>query len=488
MADIIFNYHPGDRPTAENLAARVTQLGWSVLWNRNVTPRPSLDEAAEARCIVVLWTNRSIKSRLLRHQAEIAAERGILLAVRVEPVTPPMSEEGITTCDLFGWNGDTDAAEFREFIHAISVMAPIHTNEAAHQVTQRLFICYRRDDTQDAAGRLYDRLVDSFGADRVFMDIDSVPLGIDFVEHLTEQIGRCSAVIVMIGKQWHTIKDKKRRRRLDNEDDLVRAEIRAALQQQIPVIPVTVQNAIMPQAEDLPDDIRLLARRNGIQLDAARWRTDVERLLKELDRVMKPKVLKQADKRVLLSGDKAADLEAKVRRDRRQSEPILELVFEPDKIPYLQTHPLPDGTQIRMYRVGIRNTSGDVIEGARAVLEEVVFLLDGVPCPPTTEHSLPIEHALNVMGEDVKDGRFKLNSGDRPSAFIDVVGQRRQDGIYMKSFSFCYATGFGAMLQLDVDGPWLFRLRIEGGAKPINASFTVGLDERGLMVMNRWNE
>ena len=51
---------------------------------------------------------------------------------------------------------------------------------------------------------------------------------------------------------------------------------------------MTVQNAAMPQAEDLPNDIRRLARRNGIQLDAARWRTDVERLIKELDRVMKP--------------------------------------------------------------------------------------------------------------------------------------------------------------------------------------------------------
>ena len=70
----------------------------------------------------------------------------------------------------------------------------------------------------------------------------------------------------MIGKRWLTIKDRKRRRRLDSADDLVRAEIRAALQQKIPVIPVTVQNAAMPQTEDLPDDIRLLARRNGIQL------------------------------------------------------------------------------------------------------------------------------------------------------------------------------------------------------------------------------
>ena len=149
-----------------------------------------------------------------------------------------------------------------------------------------LFLCYRREDTQDAAGRLHDRLVTAYGRDRVFMDIDSVPLGIDFVEHVTQQIGQCNAVIVMIGKRWRTIKEQNRRR-LDNEDDLVRAEIRAALQQRIPVIPVTVQNAKMPKGKDLPDDIRFLARRNGIQLDAARWKADVERLIKELDRVMK---------------------------------------------------------------------------------------------------------------------------------------------------------------------------------------------------------
>ena len=160
------------------------------------------------------------------------------------------------------------------------------TRKAAHKSS--VFVCYRREDTQDAAGRLHDRLVTAYGRERVFMDIDSVPLGIDFVEHVTEQIGKCNAVIVMIGKHWHTIKDKERRRRLDNDDDLVRAEIRAALQQTIPVIPVTVQNAAMPQAEDLPDDIRLLARRNGIDLSATRWMTDVERLIKELDRVMKP--------------------------------------------------------------------------------------------------------------------------------------------------------------------------------------------------------
>jgi hypothetical protein len=119
------------------------------------------------------------------------------------------------------------------------------------------------------------------------MDIDSVPLGIDFVNHVAEQISRCSAVIVMIGRQWLKLKDKRRRRRLDNEDDLVRTEIATALKQNIPVIPVLVQDVTMPEQDHLPDNIRPLARRNGISLSAPRWRTDVERLIKELDRVMK---------------------------------------------------------------------------------------------------------------------------------------------------------------------------------------------------------
>jgi hypothetical protein len=151
-----------------------------------------------------------------------------------------------------------------------------------------LFLCYRREDTQDAAGRLHDRLVATFGSETVFMDIDSVPLGIDFVDHVTEQISQCSAVIVMIGRQWLTVQDKQGRKRLEADNDLVRVEVAAALQRRIPVIPVLVQDAKMPHADDLPDDIRLLARRNGIQLDATRWRTDVERLIKELNRVMKP--------------------------------------------------------------------------------------------------------------------------------------------------------------------------------------------------------
>lgn len=235
----------------------------------------------------MLWTSRSIKSRLVQQQAEIAAGRGILLGVRIEPVTPPMWEEGFPNCDLLGWNGDTDAPGFRQLIQAISVMAPIRTKEAADQATQKVFICYRRDDTQDAAGRLRDKLVDAYGPQRVFMDIDSVPLGVNFVTHINQQVQSCAAVLVMIGRGWTTMTDPQGNRRLDDPADHVRVEVATALTQGVPVIPILVQNASMPRAAELPEDIRDLAFYNGMKLAPEFWRAGVERPIKELDRVMK---------------------------------------------------------------------------------------------------------------------------------------------------------------------------------------------------------
>ena len=113
-----------------------------------------------------------------------------------------------------------------------------------------LFLCYRRDDTEDAAGRLYDRLFDAYGSDRVFMDIDSVPLGVNFVTHIKQQLQGCAAVLVMIGRGWTTMPDPQGNRRLDDPADHVRVEVATALQQGVLVIPILVQNASMPRAAD----------------------------------------------------------------------------------------------------------------------------------------------------------------------------------------------------------------------------------------------
>jgi hypothetical protein len=287
VGGVFLSYAAQDEQVASLIAKALAASGIPIS-PTHPQPQPALKQVAReltsARCLVVVWSRHSVKNDLVLAEADYARTRDIVVSVVIGKPPLPLGFRDAGLADLTDWTGEANSPFFlvlRRLIEGRLYPSPRNPE------LPRIFLCYRRDDAPDAAGRLYDRLVDAFGAERVFMDIDSVRLGIDFVDHAIDQIGRCKAVIVMIGKQWRSIKDKKRRRRLDSEHDLVRAEIRAALQQKIPVIPVTVQNAAMPDAEDLPEDIRVLARRNGIELSTTRWRTDVERLIKELDRVMK---------------------------------------------------------------------------------------------------------------------------------------------------------------------------------------------------------
>jgi len=65
-----------------------------------------------------------------------------------------------------------------------------------------IFISYRRSDSAPHAGRLYDRLCDYFGADKVFMDVDDIKPGADFVSLIGEKVASCDALIAVIGKGW----------------------------------------------------------------------------------------------------------------------------------------------------------------------------------------------------------------------------------------------------------------------------------------------
>jgi hypothetical protein len=147
-----------------------------------------------------------------------------------------------------------------------------------HRMRGGVFICYRREDTAGFAGRIYDRLTKVLGRESVFIDVDNIPAGRDFVEVLTERVGRCDALIALIGKDWLASADKNNRRRLDDANDFVRIEIEAALERNIPVIPVLVDGAVMPQAPDLPDPLQKLARRQGIEISHNRFDSDAERL------------------------------------------------------------------------------------------------------------------------------------------------------------------------------------------------------------------
>ena|SRR5579864_7962581 len=149
-----------------------------------------------------------------------------------------------------------------------------------------IFINYRRDDSAGHTGRLFDRLSARLPG-RVFMDIDTLEPGVDFAEVIEKAVGSCQVLIVVIGSEWLRVEDAAGRRRLDDEADYVRLELATALRRSIRVIPVLVQGAPMPRAEELPADIAKLARRNAIELSDARWAYDVDRLSHTIEEVLR---------------------------------------------------------------------------------------------------------------------------------------------------------------------------------------------------------
>ena len=93
-----------------------------------------------------------------------------------------------------------------------------------------IFISYRREDASGHAGRLYDRLCERFGKNRLFMDVDTLELGLDFVEGIEHAIGSAGVLLAVIGRSWIRVEDEHGKRRLDDPNDFVRLEIAGALE------------------------------------------------------------------------------------------------------------------------------------------------------------------------------------------------------------------------------------------------------------------
>jgi hypothetical protein len=150
-----------------------------------------------------------------------------------------------------------------------------------------IFISYRREDCAAHGGRLYDALSTRFGEQNVFMDVDTIDLGTDFVAKIEQAIGGCDVVLVLIGDDWLTVKDRAGQRRIDRSEDFVRLEIAHALaREHVRVIPVLVEGPEMPSSTDLPDDLVALSRRNGVSLSDVKWRSDTSVLIKAIEGVI----------------------------------------------------------------------------------------------------------------------------------------------------------------------------------------------------------
>jgi TIR domain len=143
-----------------------------------------------------------------------------------------------------------------------------------------IFVSYRREDSAGHAGRLFDRLQEHFGRGNVFWDVSgSIKPGEPFPRAIERAIDSCETLLAVIGQHWLMGTDATGRRRLEAPDDYVRLELARALQRNIQVIPVLVQHAAMPRAEDLPQDLQPLALHQAIELSDNRWDVGVAELI-----------------------------------------------------------------------------------------------------------------------------------------------------------------------------------------------------------------
>lgn len=150
-----------------------------------------------------------------------------------------------------------------------------------------IFISYRRQDSQSAAGRLADHLREHMAEVPIFRDVETIEPGVDFVEAIGHALESCGILLAIIGPRWSTMADEAGRRRLDDPGDYARLEIATALKRSdVRVIPVLVEGATMPAADDLPEELKPLARRNAIELTDKRWEFDVSTLIDTLRKAL----------------------------------------------------------------------------------------------------------------------------------------------------------------------------------------------------------
>lgn len=156
--------------------------------------------------------------------------------------------------------------------------------KSSGHIGDAIFISYRRSDSSDVTGRIYDRLVQHFGKENVFKDVDSIPLGVDFRSHLANSVGRCSVLLAVLGPRWAVQGAATDDASSEDLRDFVRIEIESALERNVPIIPVLVQGATMPRESDLPETLSVLAYHNAISIRPdPDFHQDCARLIKGIE-------------------------------------------------------------------------------------------------------------------------------------------------------------------------------------------------------------
>lgn len=200
----------------------------------------------------------------------------------------------------------------------------------------KIFINYRREDAQHAAGRLYDAFEGEFSREQLFIDIDHIEEGSDFADVLQRQVAQCDVLLAVIGPHWASARDPKTNaRRIDNANDFVRIEIEAARDRDITIIPVLIDDTPMPPPEAFPESIRIVNRLQLARVRHEQFKEDARRIF--------PRVRKAFEEARLRRDAERRRREAKVRRGDFFRAPI----EDPDKKPNTDHAEYADWNRIR---------------------------------------------------------------------------------------------------------------------------------------------
>jgi hypothetical protein len=276
----------------------------------------------------------------------------------------------------------------------------------------KIFISYRREDSAYPAAAIRTRLSGEFGPSQIFFDVDSIPPGHDFRSYIGRTVGTCDYVLVIIGKHWLTATNPKGGRRLDSPSDFVRLEIRTALNRKVPVIPVLVDNAVMPKAGQLPEDLRELIYRQAILV---RPEPDLAHDLESLAiRLKNPGAPPPAVPRSLNAGTSA--------HDSRLGK--LVAVRDPSQPPSLPSHPWSRGG-----RRSPRFRTMMIVAAAVAcplVLGLIYLLFQAATTPSVAQTKKKVDKSPPAVPADPPSGAWNnLGSGDETKSSVTVDAEKQ---------------------------------------------------------------
>ena len=198
-------------------------------------------------------------------------------------------------------------------------------------MNHELFISYRKSDEAGFSGRIYDRLSSRFGPQEVFMDVEGLSPGVDYVKVIFDAVDNSEVVLALIGKDWLTVADENGKRRLEKEDDWVRVEIESGFALGKVVIPVLMGNAQPVRKDQLPQLMQPLADRQFVRVSHEAFNDDVSRLISAIENTIADRKALRERERAALERQ-AAGIEAirplnRIEIDKRHLECILPAKF-----------------------------------------------------------------------------------------------------------------------------------------------------------------